>query len=124
MTREASPEPILEPDLPIIDPHQHLWFQPQRVLKALQGIEDQGADIARLYATHARYLFDDFLADATAGHNIRASVLVETHSMYRIEGPPQLRSVGEVEFMNGMAAMAASGLLTDVKVGAGIVGAV
>jgi L-fuconolactonase len=124
MTREASPEPILEPDLPIVDPHQHLWFQPQRVLDALKGIEDEGADIARLYATHARYLFDDFIADASAGHNIRASVLVETHSMYRTEGPPELRSVGEVEFMNGMAAMAASGLLTDVKVGAGIVGAV
>jgi L-fuconolactonase len=124
MIREPSPEPILEPDLPIVDPHQHLWFQSQSVLEALQGIEDQGADIARLYASHARYLFDDFVADATAGHNIRASVLVETHTMYRADGPQELRSVGEVEFMNGMAAMAASGLITDVKVGAGIVGSV
>jgi predicted TIM-barrel fold metal-dependent hydrolase len=94
------------------------------VLHALRDIEDQGADIERLYATHARYLFDEYLADATAGHNIRASVLVETHTMYRPAGPPQLRSVGEVEFMNGMAAMAASGLVTDIKVGLGLVGCV
>jgi L-fuconolactonase len=124
MTPEASPEPILEPDLPIVDPHQHLWFQPKSVLKAMQGIEDQGADIARLYASRARYLFDDFVADASAGHDIRATVLVETHTMYRTTGPQELRSVGEVEFMNGMAAMAASGLITDVKVGLGIVGCV
>ena len=124
MAREASPEPILEPDLPIVDPHQHFWFQPKSVLEAMEGIEDQGADIARLYRSHARYLFDDFVADATAGHNIRASVLVETHTMYRTTGPQEMRSVGEVEFMNGMAAIAASGLITDVKVGAGIVGAV
>ena len=124
MTREASPETILEPDLAIVDPHQHLWLQPQSVLDAMAGIEDQGADIARLYGSHARYLFDDYVADASAGHNIRASVLVETHSMYRTTGRPELRSVNEVEFMNGMAAMAASGLLTDVQVGLGIVGAV
>lgn len=124
MVHEAGPEPILEPDLPIVDPHQHLWFQPQRVLAAMQGIEDQGADIARLYASHARYLFDEFIADATAGHNIRATVLVETHTMYRPAGPQEMRSLGEVEFMNGMAAMAASGLITDVKVGCGIVSAV
>jgi L-fuconolactonase len=124
MTLEASPEPILEPDLPIVDPHQHFWFQPRRLLEAMQGIDDQGADIARLYGSHARYLFDDFLADASAGHDIRASVLVETHTMYRTTGPQEMRSLGEVEFMNGMAAMAASGLMTDVKVGAGIVGSV
>jgi len=124
MIHEASREPVLEPDLPIVDPHQHFWFQPKRVLEAMQGIDDQGADIARLYGSHARYLFDDFVADATAGHNIRASVLVETHTMYRTTGPQEMRSVGEVEFMNGMAAMAASVLITDVKVGAGIVGAV
>ena len=124
MAREVSPEPVLEPDLPIVDPHQHLWFQPQSVLEAMQGLEDQGADIARLYASHARYLLDEFIADASAGHNIRASVLVETHTMYRNSGPPELRSLGEVEFMSGMAAMAASGLFTDIKVGLGIVGSV
>jgi predicted TIM-barrel fold metal-dependent hydrolase len=110
--------------LPIIDPHQHLWLQPPKVLEAMQGIEDQGADIARLYSSHARYLLDEFIADASAGHNVRASVLVETHTMYRQSGPAELRAVGEVEFMNGMAAMAASGLMTDVQVGLGIVGAV
>jgi predicted TIM-barrel fold metal-dependent hydrolase len=124
MTPEAIPEPILEPDLPIVDPHQHLWVQQRSVLEAMKCIDDQGADVLRIYGPRVRYLLDDYIADATAGHDIRASVLVETHTMYRTHGPQQLRSVGEVEFMNGMAAMAASGLLTDVKVGAGIVGSV
>jgi len=124
MTRETSPEPIIDPDLPIIDPHQHLWFQPKSALAALEGLDDQGADIARMYSSHARYLFDDFLADATAGHDIRATVLVETHTMYRTTGPQEMRSVGEVEFANGMAAMAASGVVTDIRIGAGIVGSV
>jgi len=44
--------------------------------------------------------------------------------MYRRTGPKELRSVGEVEFANGVAAMAASGVFTDIAVCAGIVGKV
>src|SRR3546814_10272608 len=39
-------EPALEPDLPIVDPHHHLWDRP-----------------------HWRYLLDDLLADTNQGHN-------------------------------------------------------
>ena len=42
--------------------------------------------------------------------------------MYRASGPSALRSVGEVEFANGVGAMAASGLFGEAKVCAGIVG--
>ena len=44
--------------------------------------------------------------------------------MYRTRGPAALQSVGEVEFANGMAAMAASGAFGDIGVCAGIVGSV
>ena len=42
--------------------------------------------------------------------------------MYRAAGPVELRPVGEVEFANGVAAMAASGTYGKTRVCAGIVG--
>jgi predicted TIM-barrel fold metal-dependent hydrolase len=124
MNRELSPEPVIEPDLPIVDPHHHLWLQDPAKLKALEGVDDQGGAILRVFGTHPRYLLDDFLADVTAGHNVRATVFLETHAMYRADGPQELKSVGEVEFANGMAAMVASGLFGDVRICAGIVGCI
>jgi predicted TIM-barrel fold metal-dependent hydrolase len=92
-------ESILEPELSIIDPHHHLWDRPT-----------------------SRYLFQDLLADVNSGHNIAATVFVQAHSMYRQNGPAEFRSVGEVEFANGVAAMGASGIYGKAKVCAGIVG--
>src|SRR5204863_3201549 len=79
-------EEILEPDLPIVDPHHHLVDR-----------ENTG-----------RYLLPDLLADTGTGHNITATVYLEWLSMYRAGGPAERRPVGEVEFANGVAAMAAS----------------
>jgi L-fuconolactonase len=92
-------EPVLEPDLPIIDPHHHLWIRPG-----------------------SRYLADDLLADMNSGHNIVATVYVQAQSMYRQSGPSEMRSVGETEFVNGVAAMFASGVLGRPRACAGIVG--
>ena len=92
-------EPALEPELPIVDPHHHLWVRPGY-----------------------RYMLDDFLADAGTGHNIVATVFVQANSMYRDSGPIEMRPVGETEFVNGMAAICASGYCGKTKVAAGIVG--
>jgi predicted TIM-barrel fold metal-dependent hydrolase len=91
-------EPILEPEIPIIDTHHHLWHRPEH-----------------------RYLLDDFLADVRTGHNIVATVFVECHSMYRADGPEEMRPVGETEFVAGQAAMSASGGYGPTRVAAGIV---
>jgi L-fuconolactonase len=93
-TKEAA----LEPALPIVDPHHHLW---QRA----------GND----------YLFHDLLADTQEGHNVVATVFVDCHSMYRKDGPAELRCTGETEFANGVAAMSASGLYGNLRACAGIV---
>jgi predicted TIM-barrel fold metal-dependent hydrolase len=93
-------EAVIEPDLPIIDPHHHLVDRP-----------DTG-----------RYLLPELLADTGTGHNITATVYLEWLSMYRAGGPAELRPVGEVEFANGVAAMAASGGYGKTQVCAGIVG--
>src|SRR5436853_268471 len=69
-------EEILEPDLPIVDPHHHLVDR-----------ENTG-----------RYLLPDLLADTGTGHNITATVYLEWLSMYRAGGPAGLlmdRSVRE-----------------------------
>ena len=93
------PEPILDPDLPIIDPHHHLWDRPDH-----------------------RYLLADLLADIRTGHNVVATVFEECHAMYRASGPEELRPVGETEFVAGIAAMSASGLYGPTRIAAGIVG--
>src|SRR5689334_2900215 len=91
-------EPILEPELPICDPHHHLWHHPGN-----------------------RYLLDEVLADTGSGHNVVSTVFVECRSMYRADGPLELRPVGETEFVNGVAAMSASGQYGPTRIAAGIV---
>jgi L-fuconolactonase len=120
----TEPEEILEPELPIIDPHHHLTYSPHLHAPA----DDERAEFVTLYhrveERHRRYLFDEFLLDASSGHDIRATVHVEANSMYRTAGPAELRPVGETEFANGVATMAATGLFGDTLVCAGIVGKV
>ncbi|MDF2119352.1 amidohydrolase family protein [Roseiarcaceae bacterium H3SJ34-1] len=94
----AQQEAILEPERPIIDPHHHLWDHT------------------------GRYLFDELLADVQTGHNIRATVFIQCRSMYRADGPEEMRCIGEVEFVNGAAARSASGLYGPSRLCAGIVG--
>ena len=91
-------EEPLEPELPICDPHHHLWDQPGY-----------------------RYLLDELLADLGTGHNIVSTVFLDCGAMYRADGPEHLRPVGETEFVNGVAAMSASGGYGPTRVAAGIV---
>ena len=100
---ELSVEETLDPSLPIIDPHHHLW--------------DFRAD-----GVSPRYLMNEFQMDLSAGHNIVATVFIECGAMYKTDGPTALRSVGEMEFANGIAAMSASGMYGATRVGAGLVG--
>jgi L-fuconolactonase len=93
-------EEIIEPDLPIVDPHHHLVDRPET----------------------GRYLLPELLADVSTGHNVAATVYLEWLSMYRADGPVELRPVGEIEFANGVAAMAASGTYGNTRICAGIVG--
>ena len=112
-------EDILEPDLPIVDPHHHLWFWPA-ALMANRPAPVHGFD--KVNRKVPRYLLDELLADTGSGHNIRATVFLECGAMYRGAGPVALKPVGETEFVNGVAAMSASGLFGPTLACAGIVG--
>ena len=111
-------EPILEPELPIIDPHHHLWDWPEARFGG--GPATHGFEIVVRRAM--RYLLPEFLADLNSGHKILGTVFVQCTAMYKADGPEAFKPIGETEFVNGVAAMCASGTYGDVRVAAGIVG--
>jgi predicted TIM-barrel fold metal-dependent hydrolase len=92
-------EAALEPELPIVDPHHHLWDHPG-----------------------SRYMLDEIIRDTSSGHRVLATVFVECMSMYRADGAESTRPVGETEFVNGIAAQSASGQYGETRIAAGIVG--
>jgi L-fuconolactonase len=94
----APAEEIRNPGLAIIDTHHHLWSEP------------------------GRYLVDDLLADTASGHNVEATVYIDCRQSYRKDGPVELRSVGEVEYVVRLAAQADANRLSKTRVAAGIVG--
>ena len=97
-------EPTLEPEIPICDAHHHFWdFRTARI-------------------PYHRYLLHELMADVDCGHNVRSTVFIEARSMYRPAGPAELRPVGEVEFVQGLAAASASGLYGGCRAAAAIVG--
>src|SRR5262245_38816997 len=112
-------EPILEPDLPIVHPPHHPWDRPAALLAHMPKT---GHGFEEIIRRTPRYLLDELLADLGSGHDVRATVYLECGAMYRAGGPEALRCVGETEFVNGVAAMTASGLYGKVRACAGIVG--
>lgn len=73
-------EDAIEPDLPIIDAHHHIWSEPPTEMWQPYHTADLIADIA------------------ASGHNIIGTVYTDSHSNFRKTGPEHLRVVGEVEF--------------------------
>jgi predicted TIM-barrel fold metal-dependent hydrolase len=111
-------EAILDPDLPIIDPHHHLWDR-----TALLGqLPPPKHGFEQIVRRVPRYLLDELLGDMGAGHNVVATVYMECGAFYRSSGPAELKPVGEVEAVNGLAAIADSGVYGSSKPCAGIVG--
>jgi len=92
-------EAALEPDLPIVDPHHHLWDRPGWP-----------------------YMMPDLLADTNTGHNIVSTVFVECCAFHKGTGPEEVKPVGETQFVAGVAAMSESGQYGNTRVCEGIVG--
>ena len=77
-------EPI-DPGLPIIDAHHHLWPEPPVPHLEAYGIEALKLD------------------KRTCGHNIVATLFVEAFTRYRTEGPARFKPVGETEYVTQVA---------------------
>ena len=102
-----EPEAVLEPDLPIIDPHHHLWDN-----RAADSIFEQTV-----------YLCEEIMADINkSGHNITQTVFAQCGAFFRAAGPKDMRCVGETEFVHGVAAMSRSGIYGSTRLCTGIFG--
>ncbi len=83
-------------DLPICDPHHHLWYQAEN-----------------------SYGLEEFLKDISGGHRIVQTVFVESRMMFRNEGSDEMKPVGETEYVQKLVAPRQNG---KTAVAAGIVG--
>lgn len=115
---DTDEEIVLDAGRPIIDPHHHLWdwCRPEPHKPASKYSYDH------VLRHTPRYLAEELLADLNSGHDIRATVHLECGSMHRRQGPTEMAPIGETEFVNGVAAMGASGVYGDCQLCAGIVG--
>jgi predicted TIM-barrel fold metal-dependent hydrolase len=109
---KQSPEEIIDPALPICDPHHHLWDYPDSL---------PADSVPRFLRGTRHYLLQHLLEDISGGHNIVKTVFVDCSSMYRQDGAKEMSPVGETEFVQGIAAQSASGLYGNTRVAAGIV---
>ena len=96
--------PTLEPEIPICDPHHHFWVHRPEP------------------AAYQQYLPAELAADINSGHNVRSTVFIEARSEYRIDGPEELHSVGEVEFVQKLADEFATGAHGPARAAAAIIG--
>jgi predicted TIM-barrel fold metal-dependent hydrolase len=96
---DSTAEAALEPELPICDPHHHLWERPPR-----------------------DYLLDQLLGDLRSGHNVISTVAVECRYAYRKDGLEELRPVGETEFLESVAQRVDVDGAIKTRVAAAIVG--
>lgn len=111
-------EEILEPELPIIDPHHHLWD-----LRPMMGAfpEPLHPFFAAL-SLSPYYTFNELHADTTSGHNVIGTVFMECGAFYRAGAGDALKVLGEIEYVNGVAAQSASGLYGSQRLCHAIVG--
>ena len=97
-------ETTLEPDLPICDPHHHLWTHRPEPL------------------AYQEYLLPEISSDINSGHNVRSTVFIEVRAEYRTDGPEEMRPVGEVEFVQKIADESATGTHGPGRAAAAIIG--
>lgn len=111
-------EEIIEPDLPIIDPHHHLWD----LRPLVPSFPEPHHPFIDAVAGAAYYTFDELYEDTHSGHNIVGTVFMECGAFYDAARDDAMKPVGEVEFVNGVAAQGASGLYGDYRPCAAIMG--
>jgi L-fuconolactonase len=92
-------EDIIDPELPICDPHHHLWDFPDR-----------------------RYLLKELFEDIGGGHNIVQTVFVESESAKKQDIIQRLEPVRETRFTHDITEQNESRQYGTTRVAAGIVG--
>ena len=103
---KETPETTIEPELPIVDPHHHLWdLRKNNQMGFRQEV----------------YLCEEISSDIQdSGHNVVQTVFAQCGAFYRADGPEEMKCIGETEFVNGIAAMSRSGLYGSTRLCTGI----
>ena len=105
----APLEDVLDPNLPIIDAHHHLW-----------DLRPLNRGPVSLFQQKV-YLCEEIMRDINdCGHNIAQTVFAQCGAFYRADGPEEMRVVGETEFVHGIAAMSRSGIYGNTRLCTGI----
>ena len=100
---EITKEEIIEPSLPICDPHHHYW------------------DLRTQRIPYGRYLLHELLDDIN-DHNVTSTVFIEARAMYSADLEESSKPVGEVEFVEGLSAASSSGIYGKSRASASIIG--
>jgi len=74
-------EEIINPELPIIDPHHHLWNGDNQLAGSFP------------------YLIENLSEDTNSGHNIVGTIFMECSQGYYSDGEEKYKPVGETEFV-------------------------
>jgi L-fuconolactonase len=96
---KLTSESAIDPDLPICDPHHHLWYQSEN-----------------------NYSLADFRQDIGVGHRVKQTVFIESRKMLNKDASPELQPVGETEFIRDISAGNKPGAAQLNGLCAGIVG--
>jgi L-fuconolactonase len=96
---KLTTESAIDPDLPICDPHHHLWYE-----------------------SDSNYTLEDFRRDSKGGHHIKQTVFIESHKMFKKDASPDMQPVGETEFIQNISAGKQPGAAQPDGICAGIVG--
>ena len=88
-------EPVVAPELPIIDAHHHLFDRAEW-----------------------RYGIDEFARDLSSGHKVIATVYLQCGERYRVDGLEAMRCVGETEFIDSLANANAHANAADSRINA------
>ena len=107
---KLAPEEVIEPDLPIVDTHHHLWAALPAALPQGEAKEDH------------TYLLEQFAQDVDSSHHCLATVYVECHNSYRDSGPAAFKPVGETEFAAAIGIASDASRPGKARICAGIVG--
>lgn len=126
-THEAGPqadwhsqniEDVLEPELPIIDAHHHLFMRGEPMKHWIQHHER---------GIPPKYFTEELSADVNSGHKVIATVysesgiFPESNPLHRIDGEEHHRCVGESEVVQGVAHLANRALYGPCRLCAGII---
>lgn len=117
---KADVEPVLEPEIPICDPHHHLWDRERKAAwdGPVPTAEELPKSFVRFFGRRSpeynqRFLFDELLEALRSGHNVVSTVFAQCGRFYSADSDPAFAPVGETAVVRGVQAQFESGLYTN-----------